>query len=1467
MEKLKSIIKETSLKKRILCIVLSVAVFVTGIVYFGNSMNNANAADSDKEYINYLADRVMSGMQDSFTILEIVPYTGQGEFRYFTGEQEIIDGFESYQELLADVYRMSGYRGRADEMLKINSYPISNLGYSIMYNSSTGKYEVQSDERFLNYVIPEYREVFEDRLKVNTVEANDITAADIQNADLIIVSSNVHDGGTWQVYRAYTEGTYDSAEQVIKAREFFNADGTASSSCSYDTYEKLDDGTYVTRDMSWDMCEKLLDVIMCGRELDLPDGSSVTVKTPVVMDHRDVSALNYTGNMYKMLYIYRMLEENGYNILKEHMSTTYTDESGATQYYLNSKGQVTVAIDTTGNKSFTADATLSWNIGDHLGNPIRALFTNLGMENGDNNYDDTDYNYCERGAMSESEYLTDNYWIFKGTSTMIPVNTSQTESRGEDNGFEGRVEDADTSTSDMEVSAVTILRYLLGAKDTYTYNEPKYSFSIKILEVQPCNSFDYDTFEEAKALAESMNMSGTDQWTEANYKSYIDIDCVTTNTLNGMTDDLISQYDMIIIGENIELLTKDDSGKTIYNDRNLNGFVYLAYGDLIKQGSFTLGYLPEDYIVYTPVSHANNAQWTVEYGLTGYTPRHSIDYSQPFVPLYWDSVGTLSNQYKYNSLFALSVETKNLWNDYIYDELYSDGGQGKIFVIKNAADYYRTDLNLGYTNGSYSASTGNLYLDYSLANARLADNDITDISKEKLLSFAQAGKIVALSESLYNVDKTVVYPTSDMCDLLEQLAATDDAGKRVYNILKTDSLKSVYTLMNNSIPVIEIVSAPVSAVASSSHDLDGFINTFNGRDLNYTMNISGIAGATYKVQLFIDKNGDSVYKEIDGGLLDDRNEVFFTDYITMPDSGACTYTINSELSDTYVGFMGWKIEVTQVIKNGVIQYDDTVYSSSVTGYTAIKNDGDPKKIHVLQILPTSQFTNWDINLNLETNEFFLSQLDDIASKVGYEIIVETMYTYEYEELFNPTASGSNSYTKTEDLNTSKDRLKDYDMVILGFADLYGSDDISNVYGAVDNITDFISIGKAVLFTHDTISYSVSTNWAAMSSYDSSRLLSIKTELSELSESGQWKADDGNVSAITITRELRNLVGMDKYGITLSLGDRLYKEKPTYASGLAPNYDSDTTVNELQGFSSWALYTTGMIQNYSSTYQDGCYTLYPFTEAHESFGNGMPTTTKVSQLNEGQVTMYPYLIDEELTVANTHAQNYELDMEDEDIVVWYTLSDDGSDLAGYYGCTNKDAGNNYYIYSKDNLTYSGAGHSDMSSVVELKLFINTIVKAIAGGNNVPEVIVTNGSVGNGGDYYIYVNSADDAGDYEMDILATDADLISLESANGNLNIVGEFKKAEVYWINPDDEEILIKDYASSSSPLKNGIVDELLLSETSLTSDQLTTIENLVEGTGGAAGTYATFKIVVGDWMGAEDSITVRLVARDLFHMD
>lgn len=113
-----------------------------------------------------------------------------------------------------------------------------------------------------------------------------------------------------------------------------------------------------------------------------------------------------------------------------------------------------------------------------------------------------------------------------------------------------------------------------------------------------------------------------------------------------------------------------------------------------------------------------------------------------------------------------------------------------------------------------------------------------------------------------------------------------------------------------------------------------------------------------------------------------------------------------------------------------------------------------------------------------------------------------------------------------------------------------------------------------------------------------------------------------------------------------------------------------------------------------------------------------SSMKISAVNSGQITEYPFKLEDTLDIAATHGQYYQLDLSadkdqdgESDIVVWYCISDgNGPAESDPYSASPNDVRNNYYIYSIGNVFYSGVGHSEDITADEKKLFVNTMIAA-------------------------------------------------------------------------------------------------------------------------------------------------------------
>ena len=357
-------------------------------------------------------------------------------------------------------------------------------------------------------------------------------------------------------------------------------------------------------------------------------------------------------------------------------------------------------------------------------------------------------------------------------------------------------------------------------------------------------------------------------------------------------------------------------------------------------------------------------------------------------------------------------------------------------------------------------------------------------------------------------------------------------------------------------------------------------------------------------------------------------------------------------------------------------------------------------------------------------------------------------------------------------------MADYNMLILGFSDAYGDFDI--VEGEQDSpigaIVNFINSGKSVLFAHDTTSYF---------NYSKSKGNQGVINRNNLA----MGSTDQYHNASTLNFYIRGLVGMDRYGVmtmpVLKTGVGLTAGSEDWNNVLAsgkdiafvPKSGRTQTVPYTQGYTysiinakdkhteanvSAVDYTTeetGRSQvwknqylnikydtaYYHDNYTDASGVGYPDTGEIPLNYNGEVTNLLVTQTNKGQITQYPYKLAETFQVASTHAQYYQLDFTADDdkdgqsdLVVWYCLGGRVNEGGQYqntiYSMSPNDVSNNYYIYNKGNITYTGMGHSAGRSsedipystqnctVEEAKLFINTMIAAYNAGIKSPSVSV-------------------------------------------------------------------------------------------------------------------------------------------------
>ncbi|MFW5630645.1 MAG: DUF5057 domain-containing protein [Acetivibrio ethanolgignens] len=683
-------------------------------------------------------------------------------------------------------------------------------------------------------------------------------------------------------------------------------------------------------------------------------------------------------------------------------------------------------------------------------------------------------------------------------------------------------------------------------------------------------------------------------------------------------------------------------------------------------------------------------------------------------------------------------------------------------------------------------------------------NDITKIKKEELLAFAKAGYPILFEDSFFKnsseeINKEKIDSASNIYALADRIATTMKEslyreGKMSEETLakfKTAlTMKHCTLVLDSDTPVRyrdrSYTTANKETPYKNLKDEDIYINGKDLKNLQMTFRFriednNANSNILYGVGLYIDTNADgrhvsheeqnvAVY-EIETGKQVKNNQL----------KADTKYELKCTIDD-YVGVLPWKLEV--------FRKDNREIRDTELGMSAIKihedknNDkkidkNDKTLLNVLQIVPE--------------NATVLLPTDEERKKyLGYVNINEKLQAqYRFYEKIKDLEEFDVHFTRLSVADFAREvkndrhyiETKKYNMLILGFADMYT--DISDS-ASLEAIEEAIEQGLSVLFTHDTTSF---------------------VNLSK----DQYERSTGQKDfwGYHINKYFRDMVGMDRYGVTLQYPASGEWMSPAQVKSLGKDLpyktggtQKDTDVCKVVGFrdkldagakpkvvnvcngghyvttktghkwicdTSWTsghwFHTQlreqshveasgGQITKWPTETEEGARTYYcsvcgyamrtetiprlsqkeeaPAAQGYTNIllynyskSTGDKITQKVTQTNTGQITEYPYKIDESFQVAPTHFQYYQLDMEADDIVVWYCLSDDKNGENPWdYSYLPNDARNNYYIYNRGNITYSGVGHNGKLTDTEVKLFVNTMIAAYNASAVRPRIQVTN-----------------------------------------------------------------------------------------------------------------------------------------------
>lgn len=934
-------------------------------------------------------------------------------------------------------------------------------------------------------------------------------------------------------------------------------------------------------------------------------------------------------------------------------------------------------------------------------------------------------------AYVASDYLTDisgtatRAWIYSAVLKEIQYENFLAEKNG------------NTSTNKLKevITKASITRYILN----WYMHRVTVKSSIRVLDLEPC--YDFNKTLESELQNDVVNMMGMNGIYEA---SAINITQMSSAEFIGKIEDLNEKYDMIYLGARVgKMNTKD--GVTDYNDKQMKGLIYSHVGDYYN------------YATDTTTENVTQARET-------YNARHrlqdsSLDHSKTNDD---DSTNKSADVYR---------GPGNDMNSTRYEEFCQFIEAGYPVII---ADTFITVDNNNIPVASTATLDKNSYF-YKLVQFALKKDE--------------NGQYLYWQKNIFT-ESQLKDNTADT-----KLGTTLSARRSVFcNYLNLSKLSVNWVTTYGAAYPQELKYNSDQNGASNGGSLEKIDGKYQLQYIFNLQNDAAISqtGTTYDCKLFVDKNADGRFSGsdyVEGKTYTSSEEVSgLTVYIRKGDEWikvdpiatengnryelytAETYRVIRALPEEYVGVIPWKL----------VFYDnaDRLVRTAKSGYTSVPQQNGKKTIRVLQLLSDDNRNNWNlhdeqnnsnstfskcINGLTDWNVVGLDQVNWDGTVTPSKSIDSMTVTYLVNEKLK---IGGTSDTDIQRIyQESYNLFQQYDMLILGFGDAYrfgytyGASDI--YYNRLDNVKrnlavgwavrDYIESGKSILFTHDTTSYVNNIQSAIM-----------------WNDKGYAEKDNTNYWywGYEFNKTIRASVGLDRYGalkeyyqqrVENSTGEEQKRDQEylktleSYTFDEIKEPNSDNELWQKEGVTKYTVvrflrsYLEDLRINGSSSVK------FPvenslLKKAGYDNGNGPDwnhpsnllmgdyagSSLIATQVNEGQITQYPYQIsaNEQLEISNTHYQwlqpNMELDRNGDgknDIVVWYCISgvaEGNYQKTNIYNITPNDVVNNYYIYTMGNVTYSGAGHSKPSKESEIKLFVNTMIAAYNAGVTAPSV---------------------------------------------------------------------------------------------------------------------------------------------------
>ncbi|MDD3225045.1 MAG: DUF5057 domain-containing protein, partial [Clostridium sp.] len=314
-----------------------------------------------------------------------------------------------------------------------------------------------------------------------------------------------------------------------------------------------------------------------------------------------------------------------------------------------------------------------------------------------------------------------------------------------------------------------------------------------------------------------------------------------------------------------------------------------------------------------------------------------------------------------------------------------------------------------------------------------SENDITNKKAKELIDYIKSGQTFLLS------DKIISDIQLSKTKLFTNLSAINPSNNKPWysqsNCMHVRNRNGYYNYDYDSVDVNSMINfynnhntRPNLKINAKPQQYDGTAASYlNNKELKFNFDANNNSNHPMTFKLFLDFNGDGLYTEKQNSS---KNECV---QVLNKEPNGSGYTFDYRIGDEFCGLMPWKLEVT-----------DETTGAKTYELGSVAFNAESKVVRVLQIDPYNDSQNAtnttfsignDLKVPLRVNNEYNLQITEInISDLNKSFPNNVRGT-----VYSDDANG-NKVVDTPTGGVTTKLNGNYDMIVLGFADMYGNND-------------------------------------------------------------------------------------------------------------------------------------------------------------------------------------------------------------------------------------------------------------------------------------------------------------------------------------------------------------------------------------------------------------------------------------------